>query len=116
MPRCWLDGVRAPGTASEVRILILNGPGGRSGKPGAATLAAVALLMAVAHPAAPARDTDDDDDDDSAYDLSSAADWDDGDDDPWGRYCLECGANSHYECDCPCPVCGAYGEHDCVPA
>jgi hypothetical protein len=67
----------------------------------AATLAAVSLLMVLAHPAPPAGDTDDDDD--SAYDLSSAADWDDGDDDPRGRYCMECGANSHYECDCPCP-------------
>ena len=33
-------------------------------------------------------------------------------DDPWGRYCTECGANSHYECDCPCPVCGQDGWHD----
>jgi hypothetical protein len=78
-------------------------------------LAALSLLLAVAHPArlaATPATMDEYDDNDCRYGYAGYADWGD-EDDPWGRYCTECGANSHYECDCPCPVCGQDGGHDC---
>lgn len=76
--------------------------------------AASLLLLAVAHPArlaATPATMDEYDDADCRYGYAGYADWGD-EDDPWGRYCTECGANSHYECDCPCPVCGQDGWHD----
>jgi hypothetical protein len=47
---------------------------------------------------------------------------DEDDDDPSGRYCTECGANSHYDCYCwaddpdrpYCGECGAGTDYECT--